>query len=205
MSVGNVRSRRLLLKKREPVQLVARFAEVAGWEYVGALDRDPDQLINHEMKWQVDASTSVHFIVDDTGVDQSGELRYLVVLGADREQVEQVRKSVEDARIDVWKPAELNRIADLSFGSGLPDEQVRAMLRLGLGAPLTATPKVEALFERGTRDPEPIVRFATLHAIAQAEWPGCLDLVRGLADDEHPDVAELAEMVVQAFADEGLA
>lgn len=204
MSVGTVRSRRLVLKKREPVQLLALFAEAVGWEYVGSLERDPEQLINHEMKWQVDASTSAHYIVDDTGVDQSGELRYLVVLGEDRKHVGQVRKSVEDGRIAVWRSAELNRIADLSFGSGLPDEQVRAMLRLGLGAPLSATPRGKKLFERGTRDAQPIVRFATLHAIAHSEWPECLDLVRNLTDDEHPDVATLANMVHQLFTDEGI-
>ncbi|MDA3646898.1 hypothetical protein LZ318_40655 [Saccharopolyspora indica] len=58
MSAGSARSRRLVLKKREPVQLVARFAEAVGWEYAGSLDRDPGQLINHEMKWQVGDSTS---------------------------------------------------------------------------------------------------------------------------------------------------
>ncbi|WP_170210334.1 hypothetical protein [Saccharopolyspora antimicrobica] len=45
----------------------------------------------------------------------------------------------------------------------------------------------------------------TLHAIAHAEWPGSLDLVRALADDEHPDVAELADVVHQVLTEEGLA
>ncbi|MGW5795228.1 hypothetical protein ACWEV3_31845 [Saccharopolyspora sp. NPDC003752] len=204
MTAGDVRSRRLLLKKSEPEQLVHRFAEVVGWELVGSLERNPEQLINRETKWQADAATSVHYIVDDTGVDQSGQLRYLVVHGEDRAHVDQVRKSIEDGKINVWSPAELNRIADRSFDSGLPDEQVRAMLRLGLSAPLSAAEKVRALFARGSQDGTPIVRYATLHAIVHAEWPECLDLARDLSGDEVPEIAELAEMVLEAFAAEGM-
>lgn len=198
MTIGSVRSRRLILKKNEPVQLVQAFAKAAGWELVGVIERDPEQAVNYEARWDVDATTSVHYIIDDTGIDDSGQLRFMVVHGEDRAQLAQVLGLLEKG-LDVWSQQELVKVADLSFGSSLPEEQVRAMVRLGLGAPLSATKRVKELLVRGSEDAEPIVRYATLWAIAHAEWPECVDVVRNLTHDGHPDVAALAEDVLQVF------
>ncbi|MFI0451510.1 hypothetical protein [Actinomadura sp. 6N118] len=202
MTVNAYRSRRLVLKKNEPVRLVEMFAEAAGWKFAGVLNRDPEQEINYEARWNVDTATSVHYIIDDVGIDSSGQLRYMLVLGGERSQRGEILSLMEKG-INVWTLDELTEIANLSFGSGLPDEQMRAMLRLGLGAPLAATEAFTELFARGSKDPAPIVRYSTLWGIVHAEWSECLDIVEDLNHDPHPQVSEFAGRVLEAFSSVG--
>ncbi|MFC4912222.1 hypothetical protein [Actinomadura gamaensis] len=55
------------------------------------------------------------------------------------------------------------------------------------------------ILKRASRDDLPIVRYATLFAIADAEWPECLSLARDLTKAPDPEVAQLAGQVLEAF------
>jgi hypothetical protein len=187
-----------MVKKDEPAELIELFVKAAGWEYVGMVDRDPERGLNYEVRWNVDATTSVHYLIDDLGPDESGELVCLFVHGSDESAVEPVLQLIEQG-VRVWSMDELIEIAQLSFGTGLPDQQARAMLRLGLGAPRQPRADVIDVFRRACQEDEPIVRYSALYGIVHTEWPECVDIVASLTDDPVPAVAQLAAQIRDLF------
>ena len=120
-------SRRLVLKDSVSPDDIELLAESLHWRLEGYVKKDPVENIDFSATWRVDELTEAHFTED--GYAQE---RYFVVSGAERSRIAEVMTCIQ-AGIAVWNLEELMLEVD---GNIYPASKAKAVLRLGLGAPL---------------------------------------------------------------------
>lgn len=189
-------SRRLVLRDSVSPDEVELLAKSLGWQLACYVKRDADRGIDFSATWRADDVTSVHFIEDDYAQE-----RYFVVSGSAYGQVEEVLNDIE-AGIAVWSLDEMLLEVD---GNIYPASKAKAVLRLGLGAPLEAVDSVLGRILTASRNPEPRVRRRAVRAIAYTPWPGYRERLEEIAEgDPDETTAREAGVLLRALADHAL-
>jgi hypothetical protein len=182
-------SRRLVLRDHVEDAAIRSLADDAGWSVVGAIARDPEQGIFSEVKWDARDGGSVHYIVDEFA-----DAAYLVAANEESAAADAALARIE-ARLPVWSVGEL---LEDCYVHVYPAGWAKSLLRLGVGAPLTADEPVleHVRFSAGHRDAP--VRRAALWAMVYTAWAEFADDIARLAqDDEDPQVADEARRALE--------
>ncbi|MER6068420.1 hypothetical protein ABT187_06095 [Streptomyces sp. NPDC001817] len=192
---GILVSRRLVLKDSVSPDDIERLAETLDWKLKSYVKRDAERDVDFSATWQVDEVTEAHF-TEDSYADE----RYFVVSGVEWSRIDEVLNSIQ-SEIAVWSLDELILEVD---GNIYPASKGKAVLRLGLGAPLEAVDSVRDRILAASRNPEARVRRRAVRAIAYTPWPEYRERLAELAGGD-PDemVVREAGVVVRALSESG--
>lgn len=157
-----------------------RVAEGRGWIKEKTREGDGDKVSYQEI-WTTPDRTGVVNYVDDP---LSGT-RFLWLHGAGMDQI--LREIA--ARLPCYDQEDL---LDLAAQPEDHDEAVQAVMRIAVGFP-RFDPRALRVFEIYLQHPSPLLRRATIQAIAYRRWPEGLPLLEKVAQED-PDEA------VRAFA-----
>ncbi|MEV0399637.1 hypothetical protein [Actinoallomurus sp. NPDC050550] len=186
-------SRRLVLKDSVSPDDIEKLVVSLNWELEGYVKRDVDRQVDFSATWRVDEVTRVYFVEDDY-VDE----RYFFVSGVEWSEIERVLDEIQSS-IAVWTLDELILECD---GNIYPAGKGKAVVRLGVGAPLEAVDSVKDRIVGASKHREPRVRRRALRAISYTPWPEYRERLAELADgDLDEGVAREARVVLQALVD----
>lgn len=196
MHLGRCVSHRVVLKDSVLEETVDDYLRSLGWVRVGHVDRNPEEMVQYGVRWNVDEVTSVHLTVDDFA-----ELRYVTVAGESWEEVGRVLNLTQGG-LDVWTRGDLIRDADAASSSDDAQNEARSVFRLGVGAPLAAENTILVRVEAAARSQNEIVRRAALWAMAYSQWPEYRETLRWLAgNDPILEISRQAEIVLDGIGD----
>ncbi|MGW2650125.1 HEAT repeat domain-containing protein [Streptomyces sp. NPDC001393] len=192
---GILVSRRLVLKDSVSPDDVERLAETLNWRLESYVKRDADRDVDFSATWRADDVTQAHF-TEDGYADE----RYFVVSGVEWSRIEEVLNGIQ-SEIEVWSLDELILEVD---GNIYPASKGKAVLRLGLGAPLQAVDAVKDRILSASKNPEARVRRRAVRAIAYTPWPEYRERLAEMAEGD-PDemIAREAGVVVRALTESG--
>lgn len=191
MPIGRYASRKLVLHDRTEPEEVRAAAERNNWTFAGQIDRDQENGVFHEVRWNTDDGGSVHYVIDEFA-----DVLYLVVRHEDPAAAERLAATIESS-LPVWT---VDDLLEECYVQVYPAGWAKALLRLGVGAPLEETEPVLAhvRFSAGHRDAE--VRRAAVWAMVYAEWPVYREILANLAEtDEDQRVSREAALAVEQF------
>jgi hypothetical protein len=122
------------------------------------------------------------------------------VSGAEWDRIDEELKKLQ-SRISIWSLDELILEVD---GNVYPASKGKAVLRLGLGAPLKAVDSVKDRILGASKNPETRVRRRAVRAMAYTPWPEYWERLMELAEgDPDETVARDAALVMQALSESG--
>lgn len=192
---GILVSRRLVLKDPVLPDDIEQLVESLHWRLEGYVKKDADRDVDFSATWRVDEVTEVHF-TEDSYADE----RYFVASGVEWDRLEEVLNDIQ-SRIAVWGLDELALEVD---GNIYPASKGKAVLRLGLGAPLEAVDSVKDRILAASKHPEARVRRRALRAIAYTPWPEYRQRLTEMAEgDPDETIVREAGVVIQALSESG--
>ncbi|TDC24605.1 HEAT repeat domain-containing protein [Streptomyces sp. 8K308] len=197
MHLGEFISHRLVVKDSVTPEDVEALADSLHWELAGHVPRDPKAHVHLSVTWRVDEATAAHFTEDDR-VDE----RYFVVSGDDWSRIEQVLTGIQRG-LAVWSVDELVLETDVNV---YPAGRAKAVLRLGVGAPLEPEESVSSRVIGASTHPDADVRRGALWAMAYSQWPAYRQRLREMAEgDPSPTISREASVIVDNLIDPGKA
>lgn len=168
----------------------------SGWDLVEDSTGAPNERYSREQWWQVDDDLFVHTVCDNL----SGHCA-VSAAGPSQAEADALLTRLAEA-IDVFSRAEL--LAAPSAESD-PQERVRAVMRLALGATRDFDRDVFERVSRYTEDPVPGVRDAAIWASGYVAWPPMRTLLRTVAEqDPHEAVRQDARTFLQMYDNAGV-
>lgn len=189
-------SRRLILRDHVNGAEIRSFTQSVGWDFLGDIDRDPEQGIFYEAKWDSGGGGSVHYVVDEFA-----DVHYMVVANEDLRAAEETLSLIEGA-LGVWT---LDEMLEDCYVHVYPAGWVKSLLRLGAGAPLRAVDSVMEHVLYSSKYQDSPVRRAAVWAMVYAAWPEFKDvLVRLARTDEDPQVVREAQLALEQLAESGV-
>ncbi|MBB6038391.1 HEAT repeat domain-containing protein [Phytomonospora endophytica] len=185
-------SRRLVLKTHTGVIELQRSAEELGFDSLGMLDRDPVRRTYTELAWEARDGVTVHYVEDEFADE-----RFVVARGGTSDAREDVLDRFAEV-VDVWSLDDLMyEVSAARYASG----RARAVMRLGVGSPLTAVDSVVVRITHAATDPDPRVRKAAVWAMAYADWPEYGDALVYAAADHDLGIARAATTVLDRLGE----
>ncbi|WP_159048726.1 hypothetical protein [Streptomyces sp. NRRL F-4489] len=192
---GILVSRRLVLKDSVTPDDIERLVETLHWQLAGYVKKDADRGVDFAATWQIDEAVEAHF-TEDSYADE----RYFVVSGAELGRIEEALNNVQ-TKILIWSLDELILEVD---GNIYPASKGKAVLRLGLGAPLKTVDSVKDRILGASKNPETRVRRRAVQAMAYTPWPEYWERLAEMAEgDPDETVAREAAFVMQALSESG--
>ncbi|WP_199512585.1 hypothetical protein [Nucisporomicrobium flavum] len=145
---------------------------------------DEDAGTGYEMTWSMAPAVILHYVEDV--VSRSGHVH---VTGRDTADIES-RVETLGRELDTLTMKELTAAVG---EAGAGPELARALLRVGLGAPLAFDATVFDVIRGGLANEDAMVRQSTVYATTYSPWREWLPVLREVArDDPSADVRELA-------------
>ncbi|GAA1920917.1 hypothetical protein GCM10009716_31950 [Streptomyces sodiiphilus] len=188
-------SRRVVLHDRVEGSEVRALADRQGWIFVGQVKSDPEKGISYEVKWDSQDNGSVHYLDNDL-IDAA----YMVAMNEVPEAAEEAIRTVCRS-LAVWTIEEL--LTDVTT-QVRPADRARALLRLGVGAPLEPEERVIKTIRQGLQHPDSRVRLASVWAVAYTEWLLFMeDLDRISRKDRDREIIRTAAAVRKKFRKAG--
>ncbi|MGW5120201.1 hypothetical protein ACWEQ8_32915, partial [Streptomyces noursei] len=124
--------------------------------------------------------------------------RFIMAMGDNTEGRIQTLTTVS-SEVEVWELQDL--LYEVS-GAAYPAGRSRAVMRLGVGAPLEADDLVVSRISRASQDPDKRVRKAAVWAIAYTDWPEFRPtLERFIEQEEDAQLAHSASLILQSLGD----
>ncbi|MEU0369586.1 HEAT repeat domain-containing protein [Streptomyces sp. NPDC006283] len=186
------RTRRLVLRKRSTDE-AAQFADSKGWSILPEQNSDP---VRKSTAWSVDDNTVFQVTRDRA----SGEFSCFFH-GPDEELLESLLAEAERA-LDTWPTQQL---LDAVYEAESPQQLVRAVFRLGIGAPPSHSTRFMPALAHALAHEHPMVRAAAARSTAYMEWPELLPILEATAgNDVDPRVREEAGQVISAYHHAGI-
>ncbi|GHH10965.1 hypothetical protein [Streptomyces lanatus] len=189
-------SRRLILHDRVEGADIQELAQRAGWTFLGDIDRDPERGVFYEAKWDIGNGGSAHYIVDEFA-----DVPYMVVVHEDPSVTDETLATIEQS-LAVWT---VDEMLEDCYVNVWPAGWVKALLRVGAGAPLSAVPEIVEHIEFSAEHKYAEVRRAAVWAMTYTAWPefqGCLTRLSGTDEDE--EVAREAGLALEQLAESGV-
>jgi hypothetical protein len=164
-------------------------AQDQGWIKYKTYFRDENNRRFEEVWATEDKANAIHYIDDPI----SGT-RFLWVRGP---KISELLFEIV-GRLPAYEPEEL---IEMAIEASEYDEAVDALFRIGVGFP-NFDPKAFAVFEIYLRQPSPLLRKATVQAIAYRLWPESIKLIEKVVQEE-PDegVRQFAESILNQVKD----
>ena len=185
------RSSRRVLREYPDFARVHRYAEEHSFAPKSEQLGDEDAGIGYEMSWFL--TPTIIFVYAEDEVAQSS---YLYVTGRDAAEIE-ARIAAIGHDLD---PLSMNELLAAVAESGDGPRLARALLRVGLGAPLAFDGAVFEVIRSGLSNKDEMVRQSTVYAMTYSPWPEWLPVLREVArDDSSADVRELAAATVEQW------
>ena len=190
------RSRRFVLREFQDRDSVVQVATELGWPLERVTEPDHEAVQDLEILWKPGPGLALRY-VEDFDADES----YVVVSGRNAEGVRGVEIYVE-ARLPAWSLDDLVRKVD---EASTDEERAQNVLRLGLGAPIEMRDDFVRRISDAIQDKSLYVRQAGVWAVAHAEWPVLLPLVRQVAEnDPEEEIRDDAMTIVDVFGEAGM-
>ncbi|MEV0603446.1 hypothetical protein AB0I82_29700 [Streptomyces sp. NPDC050315] len=187
-------SRRLALKDHVTMAEVNQYAETRGWDSIGIINRNPDEGVFYEKKWQVRDGLSFHYIVDDF----MGE-RYVMAVSQTPDADEKLTEL--SSGLDTWTTDEATFNFDASvYGA----DKERAVSLLGIVSPLQSDQAIIERVCKAARSKYPGVRQAAVWAMAYSKWSEYREELTALIEREADEqLVQDAEAVVSTLGTDG--
>jgi hypothetical protein len=190
-------SRRYLLAPRSTEDEVATVAARLNWERLGEILEDSANLVSHEVIWGRDEKLTLHY-----SEDLLSRSPHAFVTGDDQAKVDIVSRIVEQK----LRPATLEEILEAAddVAGNIPDEML-AVLRLGLGAPLSFDERFFLRIRDAMQSSIFQLRKAAIWATSYVPWPQYIPLLVEVA--EHDPIESLrsdARMLLEAYKSQGI-
>ena len=178
------RSSRRVLREYPDFARVNHYAEEHSFAPKSEQLGDEDAGIGYEMSWFL--TPAVIFVYAEDEVSKSS---YLYVTGRDAADVEARIAAIADD----LDPLTMNELSAAVEEAGDGPPLARALLRVGLGAPLEFDGSVFDLIRSGLTNEDEMVRQSTVYALTYSPWLEWLPVLREVArSDSSADVRELA-------------
>jgi hypothetical protein len=183
------RSSRRVLREYPDFARVHRYAEEHSFAPKSEQLGDEDAGIGYEMSWFLTPTVILVYAEDE--VSKSS---YLYVTGRDAADIE-ARIAATSHDLD---PLTMNELSAAVGEAGDGPTLARALLRVGLGAPLEFDGAVFDLVCGGLSNEDEMVRQSTVYAMSYSPWLEWLPVLREVArSDSSADVRELAAMMAE--------
>lgn len=174
-------TRRIILKEFPGRTAAASFAEQHGWEMYSdtafGQNVPPDRPTAVEVMWLVHHDISFFYVENYLSYDSCVGFTYTRPPGA---EIDALMQELEHD-LDNWSADELLRQADVASS---PDEHGRAIIRVGLGAPVDFNQEFYDRIGRAARHPGPMVRETAVAAMMYPAWPQFRPLLRSLTEND---------------------
>jgi hypothetical protein len=193
------RTRRRVLRDSPMERDFSIYVGSRNWAHERSVPRDVSAAVDHEVLWR--ATESVLF--DYLEAYLSGDA-CILGLSADLTQAESLMKIVEsDFEGMIY---ELDELLDRIEISADPQELARALIRAGLGAPLTFNQEFfDLMVHHATSNTEFRIREIAIYSMVYMEWPEFLPVLRRIsADDPEMRVRDRAQILLDAYREAGI-
>ena len=184
------RSRNFVLRTFPGIHEAEELAEAFFWTRVRVQPPGPQDDRIH-IRWDVSPDIAYVLFVADPAIATS----YLTAVSPVGPEMIDTLTTLLEASEEVIPPDELLKAVD-EAGNG--QDKALALLRAGLGAPLTSDPRLVKRIEAGARDRDPQVRGGALWGVVFSECPVFRRLLAQSAVDD-------PEAALRQFADGALA
>lgn len=181
---------RTVLRAADAEPEFTAYAERSGMRKLEEVSAPPGAGLVRELWWSAGQNAKVYLAMDDV----SG-CWFFTVEGGDQSDVEELSRRLH-REFDVWEnDALLEAIDEVA---GVEGRHEAAILRAGLGAPLSFDEDVFDYLTDHFRDAEVGIRRAAVWAVSYSPWPEYLPLLREVArNDPDEDVRHNATLFIE--------
>jgi hypothetical protein len=192
-----IKTPRLVLMRFPSSRQAEEFAQSRSWPLVSESGSEANPAIRRELSWKVDAGVAFYYVESNLADECCVGLLAKDEGAAAREHQELVKNFVH------WTRGQL--LAAVANAEEI-EERARAVLRVGLGAPVGIDEEFFTCIVDGAQHEDPAVREMALWAMVFPGWPQFRPVLRRIAEsDPVDDLRSLAVWVIAAFEAKGVA
>lgn len=193
------RTRRRVLADSEMEVVFAMYCDTRNWSVERRVPRDISAAIDHEVVWRASDKVLIDYVSAYLTNDSC-----ICGLSSDLEAAEELMKSVEsDLGEMILDDDELLSGPELAE---TPQEVMHALVRLGLGAPLSYDRDFfDVIVNHAASHANRFLRETAIYATVYMAWPEFVPILREIkASDPEEKVRTRAEVVLHAYLASGL-